>query len=119
MMWCALHIIHSGLARSGGLTLHATLVSLGGMGSLIAGEDCAEKSTCCRRIAETWNVSADDGMRLVVDNSCRMGKTVPVFLLRVSPSREFRKRMKGTFPRTQKSRVTAHENIDIKFKCSD
>jgi SynChlorMet cassette protein ScmC len=191
MMWYALHIIYSGLTRSGGLPLHAALVSIGGMGSLIAGGDGAGKSTCCRRITNTWNVLADDGVlivprnaasfaahplptwsdlimdrnqrtcvieegvplsaifflekdsedcaiplgqghaslminasasgvfrqglkkpdpvqdrnlkRLVFDNSCRIGKTVPAFLLRVSPSGEFWKRMEGVLSSSEKS----------------
>jgi SynChlorMet cassette protein ScmC len=68
MMWYAHQVIYPGIVQAGGLPLHAALVSRGGMGVLLAGAEGAGKSTCCRRMAETWTVLADDGVLIVPGN---------------------------------------------------
>jgi len=69
MMWYALHAIYPGIVHDGGLPLHAALVSREGAGVLLAGGEGAGKSTCCRRMAEMWNVLADDGVLIVPGNT--------------------------------------------------
>jgi SynChlorMet cassette protein ScmC len=68
MMWYALHVIYPGIICGGGLPLHAALVSRDGAGVLLVGGEGAGKSTCCRRMAEIWNVLADDGVLIVPRN---------------------------------------------------
>ncbi|MDD3069846.1 MAG: SynChlorMet cassette protein ScmC [Methanoculleus horonobensis] len=46
--------------RSGGLPLHAALVSLGGSGYLIAGRGNTGKTTCARRVPPPWRSWCDD-----------------------------------------------------------
>ncbi len=46
--------------RSGGLPLHAALVSLDGAGYLIAGRGNAGKTTCTRRVPPPWQPWCDD-----------------------------------------------------------
>ena len=46
--------VYHGVRQAGGFPLHAALVEHEGAGILLAGHGCAGKSTCCRRLPDTW-----------------------------------------------------------------
>jgi SynChlorMet cassette protein ScmC len=61
-MQLMLKAVYHSVRQAGGLLLHAALVEHKGAGILLAGRGCAGKSTCCRRLPDTWKMLCDDQM---------------------------------------------------------
>jgi SynChlorMet cassette protein ScmC len=62
LMYYAIQGLYYGLAIRGGFPLHSALVEKDGIGILLAGNEGIGKSTCCRRLPDSWNVIADDSV---------------------------------------------------------
>lgn len=52
--------VFEGELRTGGIPIHAALVTHDKGAALLAGKSGAGKSTCCRRLPQTWGVLSDD-----------------------------------------------------------
>jgi SynChlorMet cassette protein ScmC len=61
----AMQGFYYGLALRGGFPLHSALVEKDGIGILLVGNEGIGKSTCCRRLPNSWNVIADDSVVIV------------------------------------------------------
>ena len=59
-MQLMLKAVSHGVRQAGGFPLHAALVEHEGLGILLAGHGGVGKSTCCRRLPDTWKVLCDD-----------------------------------------------------------
>src|SRR5208283_1881855 len=68
-MQLMLKAVYRGVRQAGGFPLHAALVEHDGVGVLLAGQGCAGKSTCCRRLPDTWEVLCDDQALVVPQGS--------------------------------------------------
>jgi len=62
LMYHAIQGLYYGLALRGGFPLHSALVEKDGIGILLVGNEGIGKSTCCRRLPDSWNVIADDSV---------------------------------------------------------
>jgi len=70
-MWTSLHSIYQRAQDSGGLPVHAALVSQNGIGILLSAPGDTGKSTCCRRLPHPWQVLCDDETLIVRDDQKR------------------------------------------------
>jgi len=67
-MWLSLHPIYDQAQNSGGLPLHAALVSQNGKGILLTAPGDTGKSTCCNRLPSPWQALGDDETLIVRDD---------------------------------------------------
>jgi SynChlorMet cassette protein ScmC len=68
-MWYALHPIYWGAIRSRGQPFHAALTERGGKGIILAAPGGTGKSTCCRRLPQSWKPLCDDEVLVLRDDS--------------------------------------------------
>jgi len=78
-MQLMLKAVYHGIRQSGGLVLHAALVEHHGVGILLAGQGCAGKSTCCRRLPDTWKVLCDDQALILPQGSRYVAHPLPTW----------------------------------------
>ncbi len=78
-MQLMLKAVYRGVRQAGGFPLHAALVEHEGVGVLLAGQGCAGKSTCCRRLPDTWRVLCDDQTLVVPQGSRYVAHPLPTW----------------------------------------
>lgn len=78
-MQLMLKAVYHGVRQTGGFVLHAALVEHEGMGVLLAGRGCAGKSTCCRRLPDTWEILCDDQALIVPQGSRYVAHPLPTW----------------------------------------
>ncbi|MFC2172823.1 SynChlorMet cassette protein ScmC [Acidobacteriota bacterium] len=70
-MWFSIQAIYQRSIAKGGLPFHAALADLDGKGILLAGSGDTGKSTCCRRLPNSWKPLCDDETLVVIDDQKR------------------------------------------------
>lgn len=65
-MWFSLHPIYLQSIERGGLPFHAGLAELDGQGIVLAAPGDQGKSTCCRRLPDSWRPLCDDETLVVL-----------------------------------------------------
>jgi SynChlorMet cassette protein ScmC len=78
-MQLMLKAVSHGARHAGGFPLHAALVEREGAGILLAGQGCAGKSTCCRRLPATWEVLCDDQALVLPHGSAYVAHPLPTW----------------------------------------
>jgi SynChlorMet cassette protein ScmC len=78
-MQLMLKAVYHGVRQAGGFPLHAALVEHEGAGILLAGQGCAGKSTCCRRLPDTWKVLCDDQILALPHGSRYVAHPLPTW----------------------------------------
>ena len=78
-MQLMLKAVCDGVRQAGGFLLHAALVEHEGVGILLAGRGCAGKSTCCRRLPDTWKVLCDDQTLVLPHGSRHFAHLLPTW----------------------------------------
>jgi len=78
-MQLMLKSIYHGVRQAGGFPLHAALVEREGVGILLAGQGCAGKSTCCRRLPGTWKALCDDQALILPEGSRYVAHPLPTW----------------------------------------
>lgn len=78
-MQLMLKAVYRGVRQAGGFPLHAALIEHEGAGILLAGHGCAGKSSCCRRLPDTWKVLCDDQTLIVPHGSAYVAHPLPTW----------------------------------------